>query len=114
MFQVFDTWKFVKGMLYRIMIVYFVTSFFKSIWFFFLDVYYNVSDDYTPIADFMSGRSGGVGYNNTGVQGRGSALPSRNLFQPGQKFDLYLFISDSVCFKCGAWSFCFFIQKICL
>uniref|UniRef100_A0A1I7V7D3 Cleft lip and palate associated transmembrane protein 1 n=1 Tax=Loa loa TaxID=7209 RepID=A0A1I7V7D3_LOALO len=70
----FDTWTFVKGMLYRIMIVYFVTSFLKN---------------------FMSGRSGNIGYNNTGVSNRGASLPSRNLFQPGQKFDLYIYLSDS-------------------
>ncbi|EJW84099.1 cleft lip and palate transmembrane protein 1 [Wuchereria bancrofti] len=70
----FDTWTFIKGMLYRIMIVYFVTSFLKN---------------------FMNGRSGGVGYNNTGVSNTGASLPSRNLFQPGQKFDLYIYLSDS-------------------
>uniref|UniRef100_A0A915PQW2 Cleft lip and palate associated transmembrane protein n=1 Tax=Setaria digitata TaxID=48799 RepID=A0A915PQW2_9BILA len=72
--RAFDTWTFVKGMLYRIMIVYFVTSFLKN---------------------FMSGRPGGTSYNNTGTSSRGASLPSRNLFQPGQKFDLYIYLSDS-------------------
>ncbi|VDN29483.1 unnamed protein product, partial [Gongylonema pulchrum] len=45
--------------------------------------------------DFMGGQIGG-GSNYTGPGlGRSSALPSRNLFQPGQKFDLYAYLSDS-------------------
>ncbi|VDK69041.1 unnamed protein product [Onchocerca ochengi] len=70
----FDTWTFMKGMLYRIMIVYFVTSCLKN---------------------FMNGRPGGVGLNNTRAPNKGASLPSRNLFQPGQKFDLYVYLSDS-------------------
>uniref|UniRef100_A0A1I7V7D4 CP2 domain-containing protein n=1 Tax=Loa loa TaxID=7209 RepID=A0A1I7V7D4_LOALO len=53
----------------------------------------------TLAADFMSGRSGNIGYNNTGVSNRGASLPSRNLFQPGQKFDLYIYLSDSKIFS---------------
>lgn len=45
--------------------------------------------------DFMGGHSG-TGSNYTGSQGKNIALPSRNLFQPGQKFDLFAYLSESV------------------
>ncbi|MCP9266317.1 Cleft lip and palate transmembrane protein 1-like [Dirofilaria immitis] len=93
----FDTWTFIKGMLYRIMIVYFVTSFLKSNEFFWsFTSYQSVSNgENILVSDFMSGRQGGVDHNNTGALNKGASLPSRNLFQPGQKFDLYIYLSDS-------------------
>lgn len=112
MFQGFDTWTFVKGMLYRIMIVYFVTSLLKSIVKFSISYHSTSNSDNIFILDFMGGRTG-VGYNNTGTLSRGASLPSRNLFQPGQKFDLYIYLSDSVCFICGLVC-SFFFLKMCV
>uniref|UniRef100_F1KWW5 Cleft lip and palate transmembrane protein 1 n=1 Tax=Ascaris suum TaxID=6253 RepID=F1KWW5_ASCSU len=73
--QRFDTWSFIKGVLYRMMIVYFITSLFRS---------------------FTSNQGSGR-FNDSGSQGSKAVLPpARNLFPPGQKFDLYVYFSESM------------------
>ena len=71
--QQFDMWSFMKGMLYRIIIFYFITSLLKK---------FMVSQ---PPAS-LNGTNGDL---------KGAFPPSRNLFLPGQKFSIYAYFSDS-------------------
>ncbi|VDK42065.1 unnamed protein product [Anisakis simplex] len=72
-FQGADTWSFIKNLFFRIMVIYFVTSLLRS----------------------FTGNSGGGRLNDSG--GSTTVLPpSKNLFPPGQKFDLYVYFSESM------------------
>lgn len=70
--QQFDTWSFVKGMLYRVMIIYFITSMIKN----------------------FTGNQSGSHLNGTTT--KNAFPPSQNLYRPGQKFDFYVYFSESM------------------
>ncbi|RCN24787.1 hypothetical protein ANCCAN_29510 [Ancylostoma caninum] len=69
-------WSIIKSLVSRILLVYFVTNIIKSF-----------SGGPPQVAD-------NVAHKQTGLQ------PSRNLFPPGQLFNLHLYLDDSVCCVC--------------
>ncbi|KAL6723988.1 hypothetical protein Aduo_018926 [Ancylostoma duodenale] len=66
-------WSIIKSLVSRILLVYFVTNIIKSF-----------SGGPPQVAD-------NVAHKQAGLQ------PSRNLFPPGQLFNLHLYLDDSVC-----------------